>query len=207
LAVFLQKEKTKTMAVAGRKKPDTEEVIQLDDGQIVNIVVKRGSLTQGDREANQEVMTNMSLANGRLEKLKQRSIEATSDGDFQRHAKEYKNFRDKIKAIQGQVDLFIITVISKWDMCLTEEDEKNGIAVPLTLEGLAQLEESLRLEVFLKLLGVVFGDHEEKKDLFENSSAAKQTPKEKSAVFPISPQDTSSPCDTDSPPNPSNAGA
>ncbi len=174
------------MAVAKKRKPDSEELIELNDGQVVNLTIKRGNLTQGDREANQELFTNMNLAQARLETLKKRSVEATTDGDFQRHMKEYKNFLQKLKEMQGQIDRFIITVIGKWDMCLSEEDEEAGVFVPLTLAGVAQLDEALRMDIFLKLIDLFGRGEEEKKDSFATFSAATVTQTENSEAPPAS---------------------
>jgi hypothetical protein len=195
------------MAVAKRITPDSDEQITLNDGQVVNVTIQRGNYSQGDRESNEGLFDNLALADARLKELKRRAVEARNQKEYEQQEAEYKLFKGKIVKLMQGVDRFILSIIKKWDMALSEEDEKLRVFVPLTMQGLATLDEVIRMDVFTKTIELLAkGKDKEKKDSsasLDDDSVIQMENSEQSHTFsPV----ILSPSDTGNDPNPSSDG-
>jgi hypothetical protein len=172
------------MAVAKRATP---EVLKLDDGQEVNIVMRRSGFDVGTQEAIERAKTELEIKQRRADTLRakaEKAADSDSDEQFNSSLQEFQDFSatGKYAKLIQCCDQVIIGMVVKWDMCLTEEDEAAGKTVPLNFDGLTQLGEVLRLDLFTKLVAKIKPtlSDAEKKDSSVNSNGATQTQTENS---------------------------
>jgi len=190
-----------------RKATDFEDTITLDDGQVVAVKLRRSGFDVGDQEALVEAAGELPFLQKRMEKLSALIEAAESNEEYEMRMAEYKGFVKKMGTLMRIADMTIKSLIVSWDLCATEEDEKAGRPIPLTPEALSTLDESLRMDVFLKITErLKTRSEQEKKDSSATSQNGSQTPKQGKGKSRPSMPDISSLSGTESDLNPSSAG-
>ncbi len=133
----------------------------------------------------------------RNEKLSKAIEEAESEEAYDEGIKALKSFRKKMGKITDMVDLTIVAVIKKWDLCLTQEDENDGITIPLEKATIKTLPDVLRYDLFSKIMEAVrTRTEQEKKDLSVISQNGSPILTGLKDASPLSTRDISLPSDT-----------
>jgi hypothetical protein len=144
------------------KRERTQEIeIELEGAGPLKMTVQRGGGDVGDGKELSYAMQELDLLSKRIEYLRDNAVKARTDKEYEENRAKLQRFNakyaDDSKALENMTDHFLLRVIKSWSMFLSEEDERENRAVPLTLDGLSQLDFAIKYDVFVqmnKALGV-----------------------------------------------------
>jgi hypothetical protein len=187
------------MAVYKKAKP-LVTTITLDDGQDVNVKLRRHGFNVGDKEQIEDMAAELPFVQKRIEKLSDAIDAAETQDEYEKALGQYKEFVKKRANLLPMVDTTIVMTVMQWDFCLTEEDEANGNPMAINLDSISQLDPTLRYDFFSKITEKLKGRSEsEKKELPaslpEDSQTKTESPEASQPSTPVisSPENTANP--------------
>lgn len=144
------------MAVVKKQGEYTETVeITLEDKQPLTVTVRRGGMDEGRLREIAEHAQELTAIGERIEHLRSLAVKASSDREYEENLKKAKSFTarkaDVKKVLERMTDAALLKTVTGWTLYLSEEEEKEGRAVPVTEDGLAQLDFDLKWDIQNKL--------------------------------------------------------
>lgn len=146
----------------------------LDDGQIVNVMACRGGQTVGSERSLIQTQREFTVIQQRIEHLTKEAVVAPDDKTYTSKLNYVKKFERDFANLEPQVDRTLLSVLTEWDLALTEDSERDADYIPLTTDGMATVERDMKFDIFSKLMEKFSEENEEKKESSANTPAGTQ---------------------------------